>query len=38
MGSVELVAADHVEMAQDGNTIVIPIRLIVAMIRPNARL
>jgi len=37
MGSVELVAADHVEMAQDGNTVVIPIRLIVAMIRPNAR-
>ena len=37
MGSVELVAADHVEMAQDGNTIVIPIRLIVALIRTNAR-
>jgi hypothetical protein len=37
MGSVELVTADHVEMAQDGNTIVIPTRLIVALIRPNAR-
>ena len=37
MGSVELTAADHVEMTQDGNTILIPIRLIVAVIRPNAR-
>jgi hypothetical protein len=37
LGSVELVAADHVEMSQDGNTILIPTRLIVAVIRPNAR-
>jgi hypothetical protein len=37
VGSVGLVAADHVEMTQDGNTILIPIRLVVAVIRPIAR-
>lgn len=37
VGSIEVVAADHVEMSQDGNTVVVPIRLIVAVIRANAR-
>jgi hypothetical protein len=37
LGAIELAAADHVEMTQDGNTIVIPTSLIVAVIRPNAR-
>lgn len=37
LGSIELAATDHVEMAQDGNTILVPIRLITALIRPNAR-
>ena len=37
VGSVEVVATDHVELAQDGNTIVVPIRQIVAMIRSTSR-
>jgi hypothetical protein len=37
VGHIEVVAADHVEMSQDGNTVVVPIRLIVAVIRSNAR-
>jgi len=36
LGSIELAATDHVEMAQDGNTILVPIRLITALVRPNA--
>jgi hypothetical protein len=37
VGSVELVATDHVEISQDGNVVLIPIRLIAAVIRPNDR-
>jgi hypothetical protein len=37
VGSIDVVAADHVEMSQDGNTVVVPIRLIGAMIRSTAR-
>lgn len=38
VGRIEVVAADHVEMSQDGNTVVVPNRLIAAVIRSNARL
>jgi hypothetical protein len=38
LGSIELAATDHVEMSQDGHTIVVPTRLILAVIRPSARL
>jgi hypothetical protein len=38
LGSIELAATDHVEMSQDGHTIVVPTRLILAVIRANARL
>jgi hypothetical protein len=38
LGSIELAATDHVEMSQDGHTIVVPTRSILAVIRPNARL
>ncbi|MGH8873204.1 MAG: hypothetical protein ACRDWS_14670 [Acidimicrobiia bacterium] len=37
VGSIEVVATDHVELSQDGGTIVVPIRLIVAVVRSNAR-
>jgi hypothetical protein len=37
VGSVEVVATDHVQVSQDGNVVVMPIRLIVAVIRPSAR-
>jgi hypothetical protein len=37
LGSIDLAAIDHVEMSQDGHTIVVPTRLILAVIRPNAR-
>lgn len=37
VGSIEVVASDHVEISQDGNTVVVPIRLIVALVRSNAR-
>jgi hypothetical protein len=37
VGSVEVVATDHVEVSQDGNVVVMPIRLIGAVIRPSDR-
>gem|GEM_PF-1173218 len=37
IGSIEVVATDHIEMTQDGNKLVVPIRQIVAVIRPTAR-
>jgi hypothetical protein len=37
VGSVEVVATDHVEVTQDGNTIVVPIRQIAAVIRSTSR-
>jgi len=37
VGRIEVVAADHVELSQDGNTVVVPNRLIAAVIRSNAR-
>ena len=37
VGSVEVVATDHVEVTQDGNTIVVPIREIAAVIRSTSR-
>ena len=37
LGPIEVVATDHVEVSQGGTTIVVPIRLIVALVRPNAR-
>jgi len=37
LGSIEVVATDHVEVSQGGSMIVVPIRLIVAVVRPNAR-
>ena len=38
VGFLDVVATDHVEISQDENPIVIPIRLIVAVVRPNDRL
>ena len=35
VGSLEVVATDHVEISQDGKPVVIPIRLIVAVIRAS---
>jgi hypothetical protein len=37
VGRVDVVATDHVEVSQDGNIVLIPIGLIVAVIRPNDR-
>jgi len=37
VGRIEVVASDYVEMSQDGNTVVVPIPLIAAVIRSNAR-
>jgi hypothetical protein len=37
VGSVEVVAIDHVEVTQDGNTIVVPTRQIAAVIRSTSR-
>ena len=37
VGSVDVVATDHVELTQDGNTIVVPIRQVVAVIRSTSR-
>jgi hypothetical protein len=37
VGSIDVVATDHVEITQDGKPIVIPLRLISAVIRPNDR-
>jgi hypothetical protein len=37
VGRVEVVATDHVEISQDGNIVLIPIGLIVAVIRPIDR-
>ena len=37
VGSIDVVATDHVELTQDGNTIVVPIRQIVAVIRSTSR-
>lgn len=37
LGSIAVVATDHVEVVQDLNTIVVPIRLISAVVRSNAR-
>jgi hypothetical protein len=37
IGSIEVVATDHVEMSQDGNTLVVPMAQVAAVIRSNAR-
>jgi hypothetical protein len=37
VGSAEVVAIDHVDVTQDGNTIVVPIRQIAAVIRSTSR-
>jgi hypothetical protein len=37
VGSVDVVATDHIELSQDGNTIVVPIRQVVAVIRSTSR-
>ena len=37
VGSIDVVATDHVEVTQDGNTIVVPIRQIAAVIRSISR-
>jgi len=37
VGVIEVVATDHVEMIQDGNSLVVPLRLIVAVVRPTSR-
>lgn len=37
VGSIDVVATDHIEVTQDGNTIVVPLRQIVAVIRPTSR-
>ena len=37
IGSIDVVATDHIEMAQDGNTLIVPITQIAAVIRSNAR-
>jgi hypothetical protein len=37
IGSIEVVATDHIEMSQDGNTLVVPVRQVVAVIRSSAR-
>ena len=37
LGSIAVVAIDHVEIAQDHNTIVVPLRLITAVVRSSAR-
>jgi len=36
VGSIDVVATDHVELTQDGNTIVVPIRQIAAVIRSTS--
>jgi hypothetical protein len=38
VGVIDVVATDHVEVAQDGNRVVIPIPMISAVIRSTARL
>lgn len=38
IGTIQIVAADHVELSQDGNKLIVPIRQIVAVIRSNAGL
>jgi hypothetical protein len=37
IGVIELVATDHIEMSQDGSTLIIPLRQISALVRPSAR-
>lgn len=37
VGILGVVATDHIEISQDGNVMVIPIHLIVAIVRPNDR-
>jgi hypothetical protein len=37
IGLVDVVATDHVEIAQDGNTLIIPLSQISALVRTNAR-
>ncbi len=36
VGSIDVVATDHAELTQDGNTIVVPIRQIAAVIRSTS--
>jgi hypothetical protein len=38
VGRIEVVATDHVEISQDGGVVLIPIRLIAAVIRAKDRL
>lgn len=37
VGSIEVVASDHIEMSQDGNSVVVPMSLIVALVRTRGR-
>jgi hypothetical protein len=37
VGSIDVVATDHVQVSQDSNVVVIPVRLIAAVIRPKSR-
>jgi len=37
IGTIDVVATDHVEVIQDGTTLIIPLRQIAAVVRPSAR-
>lgn len=37
VGTIEVVATDHVELSQDGNTVIVPIVQIVAVVRSTSR-
>ncbi len=37
IGAIDVVATDHLEITQDGNTLIVPLRQICALVRPNAR-
>jgi len=37
VGSIDVVATDHIELTQDGTTVVVPTRQVVAVIRPTSR-
>lgn len=37
VGVIDVVATDHVEIIQDGNSLVVPLRLIVAVVRSTSR-
>ncbi len=37
IGVIDVVAVDHIEIAQDGNVVIVPLGQIAALVRPNAR-